>query len=125
MTQQQLFNNAWQHFVVGKGKPSMDKLRCRYRGPGGTKCALGISIPDSKYESRFDDDYRFPVSALIDMLGWSIEATAARDLRNCHDTTAHLRLSPARFRAAITEQLEGYASEYKLTIPMPGRKKER
>ena len=29
-------------------------LRCLYRGPNGTKCAIGCLIPDDKYEERFE-----------------------------------------------------------------------
>jgi hypothetical protein len=52
--------------VVAQGKPSMNKTSCLYRGPGGTKCALGhmltdeqlkeFSIKEGSTPEHWDDD---------------------------------------------------------------------
>ena len=35
--------------VISQGKPSYDGTTCRYRGPDGTKCAIGHLIADEHY----------------------------------------------------------------------------
>lgn len=38
-----------------KGKSINSNGNCVYRGPNGTKCAVGMFIPDNKYDEHMDD----------------------------------------------------------------------
>lgn len=41
--------------LVAQGRPSISFTgQCMYRGPGGTKCAAGHCIPDSKYSPALE-----------------------------------------------------------------------
>lgn len=45
--------------VLEQGQPSISVAAagaCLYRGPNGTKCAIGMWIPDEKYNADFDND---------------------------------------------------------------------
>ena len=61
-TRQQLFNNAWNGFKSQDWKLSKNNVEsiiapmgtCLYRGPNGTKCGIGWSIPDEKYNQKFE-----------------------------------------------------------------------
>lgn len=48
ITLQDIFNKAWEHFIVGDGKPawSTEENRCMYLDEYGNKCAVGLCIPD-------------------------------------------------------------------------------
>ena len=50
MEPQQIFNKVATH-LLKQNKRSIDKGTdvCLYRGPNGTKCAVGVLIPDSLY----------------------------------------------------------------------------
>lgn len=47
-----------EHFIVKKSAPSFSRqdnnYRCLYRGPNGTKCPVGLFIPDSKYNPSLE-----------------------------------------------------------------------
>ncbi len=45
---QYVFNRVVKHLREQK-IPSVEGSACKYRGPNGVKCAIGIFIPDEKY----------------------------------------------------------------------------
>jgi len=55
MTKQEIFNKVWDHFIVNKGKKSMINGICKFRGINGSKCVIGLFIPDEKYDKRMDE----------------------------------------------------------------------
>ncbi len=50
MTNQDLFNTVYRHLLT-QGVKAIDPQteKCLYRGPNGTKCAIGCLIPDDRY----------------------------------------------------------------------------
>ena len=50
ITLQQIFDAAWQAFIVEEKPPSMLSTSpdsgCAYRGQGGARCAVGLCLPD-------------------------------------------------------------------------------
>ena len=62
LTEQQVFdrvakhlltqNKKSGHWVCGTGFGRI--FDCLYRGPNGLKCAIGVLIPDEKYEPEFE-----------------------------------------------------------------------
>ena len=85
MTKQTIFNKVVRH-LRQQGQKSSDQNGCLYRGPNGTKCAIGCLIPDKKYNSnmegrRFDDEeyFGFPEWQTQDIIGF------LDDLRGIHD----------------------------------------
>lgn len=62
MNAQEIFDTAVAH-VFKQGKrggvnitdfDNVTRFRCRYRGEGGTKCAVGALLPDDLYDPRMD-----------------------------------------------------------------------
>jgi len=58
MKAQTIFNKVWKHFIVNKGKrsiePSGDGGTCLYRGGEGKKCAVGVLIPNDLYQEDME-----------------------------------------------------------------------
>lgn len=49
MTEQEIFNTVATH-LFAQGAPAVSSIgECQYRGPNGTKCAIGCLIPDENY----------------------------------------------------------------------------
>ena len=55
MTEQEAFNKVWEHFVANKQPRSVKGSSCAYRGDNGTKCAVGVLIPDVLYDPNAEN----------------------------------------------------------------------
>lgn len=53
MNKQEIFDKVYMELLKQK-VPSMHNGRCLYRGPNGTKCAIGHLIPDELYDEIFN-----------------------------------------------------------------------
>ena len=53
MNNQEFFDKTLAH-LKQQGVRSVGGARCLYRGPDGTKCAIGFHIPDELYESEME-----------------------------------------------------------------------
>ena len=62
MDNQEAFNFIGAHLLTQRAQ-SRDPSGCRYRGPNGTKCAVGALIPDDQYDPTFEGS---PVGAIQD-----------------------------------------------------------
>ena len=56
MTNQEIFDTAVTHLRKQNRKSIDETKNCLYRGPDGTKCAVGCFIPDDKYSSRMEGE---------------------------------------------------------------------
>lgn len=71
MTQQELFDKIATHLLAQNKKSEADEaidledalFSCLYRGPNGTKCAVGCIIPDDEYQESWEG---MSVSWIID-----------------------------------------------------------
>jgi hypothetical protein len=97
MTRQETFDLAAKHLLTQNVRSEGDIIvngrkaptpGCRYRGPNGTKCAIGALIPDKYYEPNLEglacDVY--PVSNTLRALGHDVEL--CRKLQLVHDARA-------------------------------------
>ncbi len=57
MTDQEIYEAQIAHFSAKETKFGFDNedVKCLYRGPGGSKCAVGCLIPDEMYKTGFED----------------------------------------------------------------------
>lgn len=101
--QQRIFARVWQHFVVEKAPLSVrdaedgdemysDRVLCFYRGDNEAKCAVGLFIPEERYDVSLEGEQ---VESLWrkEYLEDTVEADDLRlltDLRNDHDNAASL-----------------------------------
>jgi hypothetical protein len=113
MTNQEIFNKVWQHFVV-EGNPRSvepEKRYCAYRGPNGSKCAFGLFIPDEKYDPEMErkslrGSY---FDSLLAELGLLNQKKLLMELQFAHDGGYDLSL--------MTGHLAGVAKAFNLSVP--------
>lgn len=84
VTNQEAFDKAALH-LLRQGRKSQDSDDiCLYRGPGGTKCAIGALITDDEYEYRME---LLPVSAIkhkcLSLAG--LDGYLLKDMQTLHD----------------------------------------
>jgi hypothetical protein len=134
MNNQEAFNNAWQRFAVNKEPASYDPVKnmCMYRGPNGTKCAIGGLYPDDQHHtenecasastilrgevfSRWDNDggINREIQAIMPEALEGLDPDFADDLQGAHDIAAR----KADFHKSIRKELYHVAEIYRLDIP--------
>jgi hypothetical protein len=66
MTAQEIFDSVVNHLLTQNAQSQNSRGSCRYRGPNGTKCAVGHLIPDEVYhpdmEGRLVGAFDFGIS---------------------------------------------------------------
>ncbi len=96
MTKQETFDIVARHLLTQNAKAGYadpdepSRFRCAYRGEGGLKCAIGVLIPDEKYDPDFDagcwSACSDRVGSVLFSLGHDPEFCAS--LQNIHDNRA-------------------------------------
>lgn len=120
---QAIFTRVWDHFVTNGAPLSVyepedenemysDRVQCRLRGEGGSKCAIGLFIPDERYDETLEGE-QIETLYRQEYLEDGVEADDLRllaDLRNAHDDAAGMGYS-------IESLLREAAEAYGLSIP--------
>lgn len=109
MTPKEIIDRVYKHFIVEKNPPSVqfNPVRYCYRGPNGTKCAVGIFIKDEDYKPEWDGYNGKSVSQLP--LPYLQEHMALfHALQVAHDTSVHM----TNFVEAFKTKLETIAQLY-------------
>jgi hypothetical protein len=96
MTPQEIFDTVAKHLFT-QGKQSTDYVSCLYRGPEGTKCAVGILIPDAAYDADMEGcsvaGLFDPDACQLDEFSppaWMAEhVSLLQRLQNVHDVMEH------------------------------------
>ena len=58
---QEIFDTVYRHFIIEKQRFSFETQAsgefeaCRYRGPNGEKCAVGLFLPDDEYNPEMEN----------------------------------------------------------------------
>ena len=125
MTNQEAFDINWNYFVVGKGKRSTAGGGiCAYRGEGGSKCGIGLLIPDDKYDPVFEgscvpdghppsEGKRYAFLRVLNELGFGDDQLYfLSELQDCHDNAPE-----QYFHKAIESSLRELADRFDLTVP--------
>lgn len=111
---QELFNRAYlglksQDFKLSRDCNAWDPL---YRGPDGTRCAIGWLIPDEKYELSFESspiDRNFRIFNCLNLKNTKENIEFVQKLQNCHDEASDSE--------DMIMKLENFGKSYGLTIP--------
>lgn len=114
MTPQEIFDTVANH-LRKQGRPAMSEGNCVYRGPDGTKCAIGCLIPDELYEEDMEgrgvlalitpDEYETKF-VLPDFFN-DENVRLMMDLQTVHD-------SWARYQTGLEDGLRSVAKHYEL-----------
>jgi len=90
MTNQEVFDAVARHLLT-QGEVSRVEhggnceYRCLYRGPRGLKCAIGVLIPDERYEPRLEG-LSSTSREILDACGLGVEhAILVDQLQRMHD----------------------------------------
>ena len=125
LTNQQLFDNALfgirrQNYATsGKEDNGFTYL---YRGPNGTKCGIGHSIPDELYCSEMEEtcvgsliagpDYHDSLAVLFS----GVDSELASRVQDAHDSGVNMRTSTVKMDPGSFEaRMEAVASRFGLT----------
>jgi hypothetical protein len=110
-TPQEIFDYVIQR-LLEQGKRSMTgEEGCKYRGDGGTRCALGWLIPDDRYHAEMDD--LVLAWNVQDLLRHDIPAITALghelayEIQRAHDQASdHI---PGLFKTTLLENMKDVA----------------
>lgn len=121
MDRQTMFDRVYRHFVIDRASPSVvftcGTVQCRYRGPNGERCALGLLIPDDAYEPTMEGTLALGLldNKLCARLGIDIDDVDFVDeLQGAHD---HSVDAGAGFHDDLESKLRHIAARYDLTVP--------
>ena len=127
ITPQNVFNAAWQAFIVERKRPSIDGSRCVYLNNDGDKCAVGLCIPDgheaqrftgsvsrlwAKYTNLFEDHVNQPVDGTFSDDLWVLTQAQLQLHDSCIED-GEWKYSPEKMRQTYID----FAQTYKLDIP--------
>jgi hypothetical protein len=94
MTPQEIFDTVARHLFTQGQRAGYERNRedygdesfaCRYRGPGGTTCAVGVLIPDAAYDPEMEGA---GVTMLLDSFGPGLPAW----MRDNHELLDRLQM---------------------------------
>ena len=123
MTDQEIFNIVALHlFKQQAGSFDEDREHCLYRNDDGLKCAIGILIPDDKYDSKMEGNLsknKFPISVqkllkLDFMESYKDSKKLLIDLQNAHDTST---IYHDNFWEDCKIRLINIAEKFNLVVP--------
>ncbi len=113
MTKQEILDKQWDWFITqdqpfGMG-PNND--RCKFRGEGGSRCAIGLLISDEEYDPNMEG---MMVSRISDRLGWDSTnlINILLDTMGAHDFSARMGS-----KKEFILQMRVIAERYDLVVP--------
>ena len=87
MSDQETFDTVVAH-LRKQGRKSQEDRQCLYRGPDGTKCAVGCLIPDSEYSPKLEmhSIINLEFSRRLPPSLEGLNLRLLRELQSVHDT---------------------------------------
>ena len=139
VTLQDIFNAAWQRFIVEEAPPAADNLCeeygeddphyvCKYLTKDGRKCAVGLCIPDghpvqkmsSNFGALLDRDDK-PAAGIFDESVYTLSHSERHNFqRDLHDGMLDATTGQWHEAFPIQKRREEYikvAAKYNLNIP--------
>jgi hypothetical protein len=126
-TFQDIFNAAWQKFIIEDGKPARDieSLSCEYLTKDGNKCAVGLVIPDGHPAQKYFGDFHqlvttdtVDVSDIFDEEIMTAEEHTLIDFQaDLHDRISDRNGNWINTKDAMREHYIRMAEKYHLTVP--------
>lgn len=124
ITLQQIFNAAWQAFIV-ENKPPAYNIRngaCCYLTEDGRKCAVGLVLPDGHEAQRYGCAFNGLVNVHPTLFDTNIRRMDMQDLNNfqCELHDGLICDETGEWNKTLEERKEWYrgvAAKYNLTVP--------
>lgn len=114
MTEQEIFDEVWDHFVVKKYPRSRGREGdgCMYRGRDGARCAAGLFISDEQYDWDFEGRNLLD-DTVVNALRKDVQEHRGllRALQRAHDEC------PEDTTHVPPDALRAVAEKYGLTVP--------
>jgi hypothetical protein len=130
LTQQEIFDKVVTHYLIDKQPYSSQYGICKYRGPNGARCAVGLFIPDSEYVEGMDAAGGKEAFELIEK-GFLVGETKTliesnlvffTNLQSIHDMSsvdkAGNPATPEKFRLRLYEKLSYLALKFNLSTAL-------
>jgi hypothetical protein len=118
---QQIFNAAWQLFIVEDNPPAMEDGVCKYLCKDGRKCAIGLCIPDGHPAQQSPCGFTAVAAENRDIFGDLADNCTLFELglfqRYMHDDLARTEGGWAYSRDERELRYRRVAADYKLTVP--------
>jgi hypothetical protein len=118
LSNQQAFDNVWQHFIVDRNPRAVQGGMCCYRTTDGRMCAVGCQLPDALYlpdmEATAASTAVGENSAVAEYFR-HVTPTLLNALQHAHDAPRP-RAAEDEY-AAMARKLRDVATEYGLTVP--------
>jgi len=123
ITNQEIFDKVWNHFVVNKGPASFNNESgmCKYRGDNGAKCAVGLFIPDEDYDPKIEN-YTANADRVTSLLPFTVNDSKVSyllELQRCHDRAVQYLTNTEDFYIVVERRLRELAELHNLLIPCP------
>lgn len=113
-TKQEVFDKVLK-FMRKQGKQSKSRGECKYRGPGGLKCAVGCLITEKQIKTHKvvegTQASKLPNALVREMVGSMKNAEwFLNDLQNAHDAAD--RNFPSEFEERMHDVAERWGLKY-------------
>jgi hypothetical protein len=135
ITLQDVFNAAWDAFVVKGNKPAVEGCYCSYRTKDGRKCAVGLMLTDEqiaeigRYGEARGGDKSPPINDIVrDHSDWfdlscgknlDDAASKFRDAqRQLHDDALEFGTDEFKSKEELTSIYIEFANSNGLTVPV-------
>lgn len=93
-TKERMLSHIRTHFA-GKSytvNAETGQHECKYRGPEGKRCAVGLFIPDDRYRESMDSNYENYATSVLERYNLEdampISAMGMQQLQQVHDNSA-------------------------------------
>jgi len=123
ITLQNIFDAAWQAFIVEGRKPGVDPDShfCRYLTKDGRKCAVGLVLPEGHEAQTYGDIFPYMVNRWPELFDpsvfeWGIDALADFQT-DLHDTLCDTYTGQWRHNVDLKQEYRHIAVTFGLTVP--------
>ena len=115
MTNQEVFDKVAKHLLTQGGRCGITdgegEFHCKYRGPKGTKCAVGCLIDDAYYDEDIEGvgikTHDNVYQAVCDSVGFEPDRDMLVDLQDLHD-----RGNPSKWAERLRHIAHDYGLEF-------------
>ena len=100
---------------INEGPNSSGPL-CRYRSEDGNRCFIGMLIPDSEWDARFDlnGELKYVIEHCKPLSRLDLELM--RSFQNVHDSQADSEIFSSKQRVFMKARLDQIAKNWKLEV---------